>query len=168
MLLMKRGVKAYGRPQAVYHDRHSIFEHTPRRMVEWSIQEQLKGEREPTQFGRMLQELEINSIAARSPQAKGRVERLFGTLQERLVMELRLAGASTMQEANLVLREYLPRFNTRFGVPPAQEGSAYRPLALAQEWDGDVRTIFCFKYTRTVASDNTVRLGEHRLQLLLG
>jgi hypothetical protein len=78
MLLMKEGVLRNERPQAVYHDRHSIFVFvpTPRRMVDWSvdwsIEEQLRGEQEPTQFGRMLRELEITQIAARSPQAKGR------------------------------------------------------------------------------------------------
>jgi transposase len=162
MLVMRQVVLTHGRPLAVYHDRHSIFQHAPRRMVEWSIEEQLRGEREPTQFGRLLQELEIVSIAACSPQAKGRVERLFGTLQDRLTVELRLAGAATLEEANCVLRAFLCRFNARFAVPPAQEGTAYRPMAA--NWDPD--TIFCMKYSRVVASDNTVRLGEHRLQLL--
>lgn len=162
MLVLRQVVLHYGRPLAVYHDRHSVFEQTPRRMVDWSIEEQLRGEREPTQFGRVLQELSINPITARSPQAKGRIERLFGTLQDRLVVELALAAAATLEEANVVLREYLPRFNKRFGLPAAQEGLAYRPLA--QECDP--ATIFCFKYARTVGADNTVRLGEHRLQLL--
>jgi hypothetical protein len=75
-----------------------------------------------------LEELEITSIAARSPQAKGRIERLFGTLQDRLVIELRLAEASTLEQANQVLDSYLPRFNAQFAVAPAQEGSAYPPL----------------------------------------
>jgi transposase len=162
MLVMRQVVLTHGRPLAVYHDRHSIFEQTPRRMVEWSIEEQLRREREPTQFARVLEELEIASISAHSPQAKGRVERLFGTLQDRLVVELRLAGAATLEEANCVLRAYLPRFNARFAIPPAQEGKAYRPLAA----NCDPDTIFCMKYSRVVASDNTVRLGEHRLQLL--
>jgi transposase len=152
MLLMREGVLRHGRPQAVYHDRHSIFVPTPTRMVDWSIEEQFRGEQEPTQFGRMLRELEITSIAARSPQAKGRVERLFGTLQSRMVIELRLAGACTEHEANLVLRKYPPRFNRQFGVPAsqAQEGTSYR--AITEEVDPG--TIFCMKYQRTVGSDN--------------
>lgn len=170
MLLMKQVVMRYGRPQAVYRDRHSIFEHTPKRLVECSLEEQLEGEQAPTQFGRMLQELEITSIRAYSPQAKGRVERLFGTLQSRLVTELRLAGACTQEEANRLLAEYLPRFNTRFGVPPLQEGSAYRPLSGPEEHASDqaewVESIICMKYQRTVGVDNVVKLGEHRLQLL--
>jgi len=106
--------------------------------------------------------LEITSIAARSPQAKGRVERLFGTLQDRLVVELRLAGASTLEQANAVLQAYLPRFNAQFAVEAAAPGLAYRPLPQTV----DLETLCCFKYARTVALDNTVQLGEHRLQLL--
>ncbi len=166
MLLMREGVLLHGRPQAVYHDRHSIFVPTPKRMVAWSIEEQLRGEQEPTQFGRMLKELEITQIVARSPQAKGRVERLFGTLQSRLVIELRLAGACTEQEANLVLRKYLPRFNRQFSVPAsaAEEGASYRPVA--EEVDPD--TIFCMKYLRSVGADNCVRFFGQRLQVLPG
>ncbi|MBF6607065.1 MAG: ISNCY family transposase [Chloroflexi bacterium] len=168
MLLMREGILRHGRPQAVYHDRHSIFVPTPRRMVEWSIEEQLRGEQEPTQFGRMLGELSITSIIARSPQAKGRVERLFGTLQSRLVIELRLAGATNEQEANLVLQQYLPRFNERFGLQAAgaEQGSSYSPLTETQEVDPD--TVFCMKYLRTVGADNCVRFFGHRLQVLPG
>jgi hypothetical protein len=90
------------------------------------------------------------------------VERLFGTLQDRLVIELRLAGASTLEQANAVFQAYLPRFNAQFAVEPAQGETAYRPLPEVLNLD----TIFCFKYERTVALDNTVTLGEHRLQLL--
>ena len=159
-LLLERLVTTHGRPLALYHDRHSIFQHNAPRP--WSPAEQLAGQQEPTQFGRLLAELAIASIAARSPQAKGRIERLFGTLQERLVIELRLAGACTLAEANVVLDHFLPRYNHRFRVPAAAAGSAYRP------WELPCRPeeVFCFKYQRVVAADNTVRLGEHRLQLL--
>ena len=92
------------------------------------LEEQLVGERQPTQVGRVLKELGIQSIVARSPQAKGRVGRLWGTFQDRLVSELRLAGAATVEEANQVLWEFLPQFNAGFTVPPAQAGSAYCPL----------------------------------------
>lgn len=168
MLLMREGVLAYGRPVAAYHDQRSIFVPTPRRMVDWSIEEQLAGTQEPTQFGRVLQELSITQITARSPQAKGRVERLFGTLQSRLVIELRLAGATNAEEANAVLQGYLPRFNKQFGVPAsgAEEGTSYRPLS--EEIEADLDTIFCMKYRRTVGADNCVRFFGHRLQLLPG
>lgn len=157
-------VKRHGYPLALYHDRHGIFRQTTRASEKDSLQEQLAGKQEPTQFGRLLAELEITSIAARSPQAKGRVERLFGTLQDRLPIELRLAGACSLEQANAVLLDYLPRFNAQFAVPAAQDGSAYRPLPAQLK----AEEVFCFKYERTVAADNTVCLGPHRLQLLAG
>jgi hypothetical protein len=159
-LLMRGIVQTCGRPLAVYRDRHGIFERG--KSEPQTIAEELAGKQEPTQFGRLLEELEITSIAARSPQAKGRVERLFGTFQDRLVSELRLAGATTIEEANAVLWDYLPRFNQRFAVEAAQPGVAYRPL------EGGVTSddLFCFKYWRTAGADNVVRLGEHRIQLL--
>ena len=159
-LLVQQLVATHGRPLALYHDRHAIFQHNPQRA--WSVEEQLAGRQEPTQFGRLLEELAITSTAARSPQAKGRVERLFNTLQDRLTVELRLAGADSLEAANQVLPPFLPKHNARFRVPAAEAGSAYRPLDPACR----PQEVFCFKYRRTVAADNTVRLGEHRLQLL--
>ena len=120
---------AHGRPLALDHDRHSIFQHNPRRP--WSPAEQVAGRQEPPQCGRLLAELAIASLAARSPQAKGRSERLFGTRQTRLVVALRLAGAQTRAEANAVLDHFLPQDNQRFRVPAAQAGHAYRPWTLA-------------------------------------
>ncbi len=109
-LLVRQLVERYGCPLALYHDRHSIFTQSCKATEADTLQEQLAGTQEPTQFGRLLQELAITSIAARSPQAKGRVERLFGTLQDRLVVELREASASTLEQANAVVQAYLPRF----------------------------------------------------------
>lgn len=159
-LLIKGVLAAKGIPLAVYRDRHSIFEVSSKGAM--SLEEELSGKREPTQFGRLLEELGITSIPARSPQAKGRIERLWGTFQDRLVSELRRAGASSLEEANRVLGSFLTRFNSRFAVPAAVEGSAYRALPTHL----DALRIFCFKYQRTVASDNTVRFGPERLQLL--
>lgn len=162
MLLLRQVVAACGRPLAVYHDRHGIFGREP---AADRIALQLAGrELDPTQVERLLQELEIASIPARTPQAKGRVERLFGTFQDRLVAELRLAGVSSCVQANAFLSSFLVRFNARFAVPPAQEGSAYRPLPVGM----DPERLFCFKYIRIVAADNTIRFGTHRLQLLAG
>jgi transposase len=120
-------VKRTGCPLALYHDRHSIFQQSSVASEHDSLREQLAGKQDPTQFGRLLTELEITSIAARSPQAKGRVERLFRTLQDRLPIELRLAGATTLEQANTLLQTYLPRFNAQFTVAAAQQESAYRP-----------------------------------------
>jgi hypothetical protein len=159
-LLLRQLVVAEGLPLALYHDRHGIFQPNPKRA--WSAAEELAGQREPTQFGRLLAELGVTAIAAQSPQAKGRVERLFGTLQDRLVSELRLAELTALPAANAFLQEFLPRFNRRFQVPAAEAGRAYRPLPA----DLDLERCFCFKYRRVVAADNTVRFGDHRLQLL--
>ncbi|MFL5865139.1 MAG: ISNCY family transposase [Solirubrobacteraceae bacterium] len=160
LALVHQTVCTVGVPEAVYHDRHGIFLRPSR--APQSLAEQLAGEREPTQVGRALRDLGIVSIAAHSPQAKGRIERLFGTLQDRLVAELRLAGASTPEEANTVLATYLPRFNARFAVPAASPDSAWRSLPP----ELDPWQICCFRYTRTVGRDDTVRLGAYRLQLL--
>ncbi len=129
-----------------------------------SLEEQLAGRVAPCQFGRLLEELEITSIAARSPQAKGRVERLFGTLQDRLVLELRLAGASTREQTNAFLERFMPRFNAQFAMPAPQEGTAYRPLPPGLQLDD----LLCFKYERIVAADNTAQFGLQRLQILAG
>ncbi|MDP9383596.1 MAG: hypothetical protein M3Q29_26330, partial [Chloroflexota bacterium] len=154
--LLRQVTLSYGRPLATYHDRHTIFGGKVR---ELKIEEP-----EPSQFGRVLEELQIESIPAYSPQAKGRIERLFGTFQDRLVSELRLYGASTIEEANEVLHKYLPLHNERFSVTADVQADVYRPLEAGTDPD----RVFCFKYERVVGSDNTVRLGEHRLQLLVG
>ena len=90
-LLLCRIVASHGIPMALYHDGHGIFERSKKEPE--SLEEQLEGKRKPTQFGRLMEELGITSITSRSPQAKGRIERLWGTFQDRLVSELRLAGA---------------------------------------------------------------------------
>jgi len=105
--------------------------------------------------------LGITHVRAKSPEAKGRVERANGTFQDRLVSELRLSGASNITEANLVLWDFLPRFNQRFGVPATQPGQAYRPTSLGKDIDG----ILCIKERRRVARDNTVQYRQRTLQL---
>ena len=109
-----------------------------------------------------MDELGIQMIFALSPQAKGRVERTAETFQDRLVTELRLAGAITIAEADRVLQGFLPRCNARFGVPPQCSEAAYRPL----ESDLCLDRILCFKHRRRVARDNTVKFQWHTLQLL--
>lgn len=158
--LMRGVVRRWGRPLALYHDAHGIFERSRGRFM--SIEEELTGSWEPTQFGRLLRELEISSITAHSPQAKGRIERLFRTLQDRLVSELRLKGAGSIEEANRVLWEFLPKFNGRFGVEATEAGSAYRPVGI----DFDADKVFCFKYRRVVGLDNVVNFYGERIQIL--
>ncbi len=156
-LMLRQVISANGVPLALYSDRHGIFQRSPREPE--TLEEQLAGERQPTQFGRSLKELGVQTVFALSPQAKGRIERLFGTLQDRLVSELRLAGAATMEMANRTLQDFLPRFNARFGVPASLPGKAYRqPLTV------DLDSVLCFKYQRTVAADNTIRFAGRTLQ----
>ena len=160
--LLEHIVATHGVPLAVYRDRHSIFEPTARHQE--TLEEQLEGEREPTQFGQLLKELGITSIPSNSPQGRGRVERLWGTFQDRLVSELRMAGAQTMAEASQVVADFLPRYNRRFMVPAAQPGSVYRPTSpgfIPEE-------VFCLKYQRTVGSDNVVRFKHRRVQIQPG
>jgi hypothetical protein len=129
--LLRQLVEQWGRPQALYHDRHSIFVRSAKDPD--TVAEQLAGKRQPTQFGRAMQHLGIASVTARSPQAKGRIERLFGTLQDRLLVELRLAGVHTLEQANRFLHTFLPRFNARFGVPAADPAPAWRALEPAMD-----------------------------------
>lgn len=152
-------VQGVGCPQALYHDKHGIFVRPARERE--SVAEQLAGQRDLTQVGRALQQLGIGSIRAHSPQAKGRVERRFGTLQDRLVVELRLAGITTLAQANAFLPGFLARFNARFAVPAAEPEVAYRPLAP----ETDPWQICCLSYERTVANDGTIGFGGRRLQL---
>ena len=159
-LLLRHIVSSYGIPMVLYHDRHGIFERSKRQTE--SLEEQLEGRRRPTQFGRLMEELGIVSIPSLSPQARGRIERRWGTFQDRLVSELRLAGARNLEEANRVLWDFLPRYNQKFTVPAAQPDSAF-----GQPGEGFVPDeVFCFKYHRVVGTDNVVRFGEHRLQIL--
>jgi transposase len=158
--LLEAITRKYGIPLALYHDRHSIFELTPDKLP--SIEDQLAGRKPLTQLGRLLEELQINSISANSPQAKGRVERLWNTFQDRLASELRLAGAKTLEEANLLLADFLPRFNRKFAVKAADPQLAYRQLSEGFK----PREYFCFKYDRIVGADNVVQFESRRLQIL--
>ena len=153
-LLIQGLVQHVGIPVALYTDRHGVFRHTPGSGLPGM----------PTQFSRAMDELGIQMIFALSPQAKGRVERTGGTFQDRLVTELRLAGASGLGEANRVLEQFLPRFNRRFRVPPQHPEPAFRPL----DPELCLEQVLCFKHRRKVARDNTVRFQLHTLQLLPG
>ncbi len=146
LLLLREVIEQKGMPLAIYSDRHSAFKSPC-------------GE-QPTQLARALRELGIHLIFARSPQARGRVERMAGTFQNRMVTQLRLAGADSLVKANQVLWDFLPSFNHRFGVAPAQPDGVYRSA------DVDLAGILCFKHQRKVARDNTVKYNWRTLQLL--
>jgi len=150
--LLRGIINRCGIPLGVYTDRDSVFH---------VVRGASNGFGSLTQFGRALRELGITHVIAHSPEAKGRVERANGTFQDRLVAELRLSGASTITEANLVLWDFLPRFNQRFGVPAAQPGQVYRSISMGMDIEG----ILCTKERRRVARDNTVQYRQRNLQL---
>jgi transposase len=156
--LLQTIVSNHGIPMAIYHDGHTIFE--PPYKEGLNLEEQLSGKKKLTQFGRLLDEMNITSIRSRSPQARGRIERLWGTFQDRLVSHLRLSGTRTIEQANQVLKEYLPVHNRKFAVAPAITGAAF--LKPKSGW----RSMFCLKYVRTVGMDNVVRFGKQRIQVL--
>ena len=158
-LLLRQIVERYGRPLTLYRDRHSIFQENTKKL---SIDQQLQGRPAPTQFGRLLDELEIRSIQAWSPQAKGRVERLFGTLQDRLVTEFRLNNVSSPEAAQALLDPFLLAFNQRFAVKSSESGRAWRKLPRSADSD----SLFSFKFDRVVSADNIVRIGDDRIQLV--
>jgi hypothetical protein len=142
-------LRRYGRPLAHYTDKNSIFR-SNRPAV---ISEQLRGERARSQFGRALQELGIEWIAAQSPQAKGRIERLFATLQDRLVKEMRLAGIDSIEGANHFLEtRFLPEWEQRFTVVPRNPRNAHRQLGREQR----LEEILSVRMVRKVAQDHTV------------
>ena len=145
-----------GVPLAFYGDRSGIF---VRNDDHWSVEEQLAGHRQPTQFGRALQQRGITFIAAQSPQAKGRIERLWGVLQDRLSSELRLARACDLGSANRVLRRFVADYNRRFARATRDAAKAWR---LAPE---NLDRICCFTHERVVSNDNVVQWDGRRLQI---
>lgn len=139
-----------GLPMAVYSDQHGIFIKDPNRPA--TLTEQLTGKRSTTQVRRALEQAGVGWIGATSPQAKGRIERGWGTAQDRLRSVLRRAKAATIEQANAVLAAYLAHHNERFAVPPADPVPAWRgwPAGLSAE------AVFCFHYARRVAPDATI------------
>ncbi|HLE37565.1 MAG TPA: ISNCY family transposase [Candidatus Acidoferrales bacterium] len=152
-----RGVlRRYGVPLSLYGDRCGVF---VRNDDHWTLDEQLAGRQQPTQFGRALEQLGVTFIPANSPQAKGRIERLWGVFQDRLRSELRLAGANDLASANRVLRRFLPDYNRRFGRAPAHAEQAWRPAPR------DLDRICCFIHERIVSNDNVVQWDGRRFQI---
>jgi hypothetical protein len=150
---------AYGLPLALYGDRLNVFIRNDRH---WTLEEQLRGERDPTHFGAMLRTLGIGFIAAGSPQAKGRIERLWRTLQDRLTVELRLRGIATPAAANAYLPAFRADFNARFAHAAAAPAAAWRPAPR------DLAAALSCRYHRVVGGDNTVRVGPRLVQLPRG
>jgi hypothetical protein len=153
----RRYVQRYGVPLTVYADRHTTYK-SP---AEPTVQEQLDGQAPRSQFQRGLAELGCQLMYAQSPQAKGRVERLFKTLQDRLVKELRLAGIATLDAANAFLETYLPWYNARFTVPPVHAVDVHRPLPART----DLNQLLCVKTRRVLRADWTVAYGGQWYQI---
>jgi transposase len=152
----RRVLRRYGVPLSLYGDRCGVF---VRNDHHWTVEEQLAGRQQPTQFGRALQQLGVTFIPANSPQAKGRIERLWGIFQDRLRSELRLAGATDLETANQVLRRFLPDYNRRFGRAPAHAQKAWRTTPR------DLDRICCFIHERIVSNDNVVQWDGRRFQI---
>lgn len=156
LCLLRQLLRRHGLPLAFYGDRSGVF---VRNDDHWTVEEQLAGKRQPTQFGRALKQLGITFIAARSPQAKGRVERLWGVLQDRLVSELRLAQADDIHAANAVLRKFTADYNRRFACQPREQQTAWRAVPESLE------RICCFVHERIVSNDNVVQWEGRRFQI---
>jgi hypothetical protein len=149
----------HGLPLAVYGDRLNLL---VRNDAHWTLAEELAGAQEPTHLGRVLRDLGVAYIAAGSPQAKGRVERLWGTLQDRLVSELRLRAIATAEAANAYLPDFIAAVNRRFARAPAS------PRPVWRRPPRDLALVLSCRYRRVVARDNTVRLGTRWIQIAPG
>ena len=151
-------VRKYGLPLSVYLDKHTTYK-SSRKLT---IEEELNGISQPmSQFERALDELGVEVIHAHSPQAKGRVERLFGVFQDRVVKEMRLRGVKTREEANAFLREYLPIYNRRFRVTPANKTDVH----IKPERYFNLDQFLCIKTERTVRNDNTIAHNKKLYQI---
>ena len=154
--LLRELIRQHGVPVALYGDRSGVL---VRNDAHWTLEEELAGRQHPTQFGRMLEDLGVGFIAATSPQAKGRVERLWGTRQDRLAAELRLHGHATLEAAVAYLPGFIAAHNRRHARRPAESVSAFRTAPRDLE-----RTLACV-YERVVARDNTVHIAERWAQV---
>ncbi len=144
----RRYIRRYGIPLSVYLDKHTTYKSTGKPTIE----EELQGIKPMSQFERAMKELGVDVIHAHSPQAKGRIERLFATLQDRLVKEMRLRSISTIEEANRFLQEYLPTYNKKFMVAAASKEDLHRPVHKGVDLD----KILCIRTERTVRNDHTI------------
>ena len=155
---IKRYAEIYGVPSSLYLDRHTTYKSTAKPTIE----DELNGSKyHMSQFERAMGELGVRLIHAHSPQAKGRIERLFGTLQDRLVKEMRLEGIKSIDEANVFLETYLPVYNKKFRVSPASSADLHRPLSKIR----GVEHILCVKDERVLRNDHTVTYNGKLYQI---
>jgi hypothetical protein len=148
METLRRYIGKHGRPVALYADKHSIFYISDKEKLE---------EGELTQFGRVAKTLDIELIAAHSPEAKGRVERMFQVFQDRVIKEMRLAGVSSIEQGNAFLAGYLPVFNRRFAKRPRQPENAHRPVLHSKQ---DLDLIFSIHHQRTLSKNLSLQFKK--------
>jgi transposase len=156
MTLMRDLCTQHGVPLEMYGDRSGIL---IRNDDHWSVEEELAGKQAPTHFGRLIEALDVRFIAATSPQAKGRIERLWATLQDRLAAELRLLGHTTLEAAQAYLPVFIAQHNARLACAPAESGSDFRPAPR------DLDRLLGCSYHRVVARDNTVQVAGRCVQI---
>lgn len=154
----KKYIRKYGIPQSVYMDNHSTYKSQAKPTVE----DDLNCRKPKSQFERAVEELGVEFIHANSPQAKGRIERLFRTFQDRVIKEMRLAGIGTIEDANMFLKTYLPRYNKRFRVVPANKTSVHREIPGSI----DIKSILSIKTERVLRNDYTVYYKRRLYQIL--
>jgi len=153
----KRYIRRYGLPQSVYLDRHSTYKVTAKQTIE----EELNDVRPMSHFEKSLAELDVKVIHAYSPQAKGRIERLFGTFQDRVVKEMRLAGVTNIEEGNTFLDGYLPEYNTKYAKEAAEKADFHRPIVNRRALD----TILSIKTGRSLRNDFTIAHNKKLYQI---
>ena len=148
----KKYIAKYGIPLSVYLDKHTTYK-------SWARKDEFQEAEPVSQFGRALQELGVKMLYAHSPQAKGRIERLFNTFQDRVVKEMLLKGVSTIGEANRFLASYLPVYNRRFSVTPKKNENLHRTVTV------ELDTILCIKTERTLKNDHTIQYNGTLYQI---
>ncbi len=154
----RRYIELYGLPMSLYMDKHTTYKSTAKPTIE----DELSGhKRQVSQFERSLGELSVQAIHANSPQAKGRIERLFGTIQDRVIKEMRLAGIKSIDEANRFLETYLPVYNKKFRVPPANSTDLHRPFSDKRSLD----QILSIKDGRVLRNDHTIAYNGKLYQI---
>ncbi|NQT21881.1 MAG: ISNCY family transposase [Candidatus Omnitrophica bacterium] len=154
----KRYIKKRGIPLSIYLDKHATYKSTKKQTIE----EELANQKALSQFERALKELGVKVIHANSPQAKGRIERIFNTFQDRLIKEMRLADICTIDQANAFLEKYLPVYAKRFAIKPAKKDNLHRPVPKSM----DLNRILCIKTKRALRNDFTVAHNKRLYQIL--
>jgi transposase len=155
---LRQLLERHGIPLSLYRDQHGTFQRNDKHGTR---EEELAGRQDPTHLGRALEERGVQQIAALSPQAKGRIERCWRTFQDRLISELRLARASTLEQATIVLESFIGEHNRRFAVPARETTNSFRSLSRSISLD----RVLSLRYERSVGADHVITLGAHAIQL---